>query len=281
MITQFRMRFPNGKAKALTLSYDDGVEQDVRLIEIMRKNGIKGTFNINSGEYPPEGRKWPQGQIHRRMSLHQSLKVYEGEDIEIAVHGTNHPFWDSQPAAAAMWDIINDRRALEEQFGGIIRGAAYPYGVFSDNITEILRLAGIVYCRTVVSSHNFDMPKDWLRLESTCHHNDEELSALIDEFIADKEPQREAKLFYLWGHSYEFERDNNWYVIEEALEKLGRRNDVWYATNIEICNYAHAFSELVFSADAGVVHNPTATDLWGYDGEKTIKIEAGATVRLK
>ena len=27
------MRFPKGKAKALTLSYDDGVEQDIRLME--------------------------------------------------------------------------------------------------------------------------------------------------------------------------------------------------------------------------------------------------------
>ena len=42
------MRFPGGKAKALTLSYDDGVRQDKKLIEIFNKNGIKGTFNVNS-----------------------------------------------------------------------------------------------------------------------------------------------------------------------------------------------------------------------------------------
>ena len=40
------MRFPGGKKKALTLSYDDGVEQDIRLIDIMKKNGLKGTFNL-------------------------------------------------------------------------------------------------------------------------------------------------------------------------------------------------------------------------------------------
>ena len=37
------MRFPKGRAKALTLSYDDGTEQDIRLIRIMNQNGLKGT----------------------------------------------------------------------------------------------------------------------------------------------------------------------------------------------------------------------------------------------
>lgn len=34
------MRFPEGKCKALTLSYDDGIRQDRRLLEIIndRKN---------------------------------------------------------------------------------------------------------------------------------------------------------------------------------------------------------------------------------------------------
>ena len=33
----YMMRFPGGKAKALTFSYDDGIEQDIRLIEIFKK----------------------------------------------------------------------------------------------------------------------------------------------------------------------------------------------------------------------------------------------------
>ena len=43
------IQFPKGKRKALTLSYDDGVEQDIRLIENMKQHGLKGTFNLNSG----------------------------------------------------------------------------------------------------------------------------------------------------------------------------------------------------------------------------------------
>ena len=47
-MAQVFMRFPGGKLKALTFSYDDGVEQDVRLIEIFKKYGLRGTFNLNS-----------------------------------------------------------------------------------------------------------------------------------------------------------------------------------------------------------------------------------------
>ncbi len=280
MTTQFRMRFPGGKAKAFTMSYDDGVDQDIRLIEIMRKNGIKGTFNINSGEYAPEGYKWPEGHVHRRMSLSQCKELYSNPDTEVAVHGTHHPNWDSLPAPAAMWDILNDRRTLEEQYGRIVRGAAYPYGAFTDTAVEVLRLAGIKYCRTVISSHSFDMPKDWLRLEATCHHNDEKLPELIERFVNTTTDIYEPWLFYLWGHSYEFEYGDNWQVIENALQKLGNREDIWYATNIEVYDYAHAFSELIFSADAGIVYNPTATDLWGFDGKNTVKLPAGETVKL-
>ena len=42
------MRYPNGLGKAVTLSYDDGVQQDISMIALMKKYGVKGTFNLNS-----------------------------------------------------------------------------------------------------------------------------------------------------------------------------------------------------------------------------------------
>ena len=44
----------NGKMKALTFSYDDGVEQDIRLIEILDRYHLRGTFNLNPGLQSPE-----------------------------------------------------------------------------------------------------------------------------------------------------------------------------------------------------------------------------------
>ena len=38
----------NGKNKAFTFSFDDGVLQDIRFIELINKYGLKCTFNLNS-----------------------------------------------------------------------------------------------------------------------------------------------------------------------------------------------------------------------------------------
>lgn len=100
-MNHLRMRFPGGLGKAFTMSYDDGVEQDIRLIQIMRENGVKGTFNLNSGLYAPEGTVYPAGQVHRRMTERQCLAAYAGSDIEVAVHASTHAFLEAVPTATA------------------------------------------------------------------------------------------------------------------------------------------------------------------------------------
>ena len=43
------MRFPGGKAKAVTFSFDDGVVEDAWMVEMLKKYHMGGTFNINAG----------------------------------------------------------------------------------------------------------------------------------------------------------------------------------------------------------------------------------------
>ena len=273
------MRFPGGLKKAFTTSYDDGVEQDIRLIEIMRKNGIKGTFNLNSGLFAAEGTVYPAGQIHRRLTEKQCAGLYRGSDIEPAVHGYEHPFWSKLPAPCCVADVIDDRRALEKLFGIPVRGAAYPYGAFSDAVTDILDKCGITYCRTTVSTHAFTMPERPLTLHPTCHHDDPLLRELGERFV-NENPERDPALFYLWGHAYEFEMHDNWNVIEDFLAEIGGKSDIWYATNGEIIDYANAFKKLVFSADGHIVTNPTCTTLWFNDGRETYAVGGGETIRI-
>ena len=138
------MRFPQGKGKALTLSYDDGVEQDVKLMEIMDRHGLKGTFNLNSGLYAPEGTVYPQGQIHRRMTEAQVTRLYAGSGHEVAVHALTHPWLEQLPEHMVMWELVKDRENLEQQFHEIVRGMAYPFGTYSDSVVECLKKAGLV-----------------------------------------------------------------------------------------------------------------------------------------
>ncbi len=268
------MRFPEGRAKALTLSYDDGVEQDRQLVEFMNRYGLKGTFNLNSGLYAAEGTVYPKGQIHRRMTEKQITETFLNSGQEVAVHSLTHPFLEQLPVGMMANEILKDRENLERQFGTIVRGMAYPFGTFSDAVVEALQACGIVYSRTVLSTNDFRIPTDWLRLTATCHHNSPQLQSLAKKFAEDQ-ATRTPYLFYLWGHSYEFEADDNWNVIEEFAGYIGNREDIWYATNIEIYEYIEAYKRLIFGADGKLAKNPTDRKLWFESSGRIVEIEAG------
>ena len=273
--TQIFMRFPEGCDRALTLSYDDGVEQDIRLMEILDRHGIKATFNLNSGVYAREGKVYEAGTIHRRLSESAVTKVYSNPNHEVAVHSLTHPHLEVMSPAAIAYETIKDRENLEAQFGTIVRGMAYPFGTFNDTVVEALKSCGIVYARTTVSTEKFSLPSDWLRLPATCHHKNPQLMTLAESFVT-KKVRDNPILFYLWGHSYEFEADDNWNVIEEFAAYMSGRENVWYCTNIELYEYMEDYKRLVFSADGSKIYNPTCRTLYfTLNGKDALSIAAG------
>lgn len=254
------MRFPEGKKKALTLSYDDGVRQDKQLMDILNRHGLKCTFNINSGLFEPEGSYQP-GTEKGRMTKAEALALYKDSGHEVAVHTLTHPHLETLPANGVAYEAARDRENLEEMFHTPVRGMAYPYGTLNDNVAEQLKAVGIVYSRTTISSHGFNIPRDWMRLEATCHHRDPKLSHLWEQFYH-LEVQTAPQMFYIWGHSYEFDNDNNWYIIEDFAQKAGGHQEIWYATNMEIYEYTEACRRLIFSNNMKIVKNPTALTLY-------------------
>ena len=138
----------------------------------------------------------------------------------------------------------------------------------------------MAYARVVPSSGNFALPTDFLEWMPTAHHNDEKLMDLAKAFCGEQRFPHPA-LFYLWGHSYEFDQFDNWHVIEEFTDYMAQFDQtVWFATNIEIHDYIQAYRQLIYSADAGMIYNPTATHLWMARGRDTFELAQGATVRL-
>ena len=274
------MRFPGGKSKCQTLSYDDCVEQDLRLCSLMKQYGIAGTFNINTGSFVAEGHVFEPGRIHRRMTKAKTVECFGREPLfEVATHGATHPYLHRIPAAQATWEVLTDRRNIEELFGTICRGHAYPYGTHNQQVRDCLRACGIVYGRTVVSTETFTFPEDFLQWHPTCHHDDPRLMELADAFLAQTAP-KPPKLFYLWGHSFEFEEKNNWHIIEEFFQKMAGREDVWYATNIQVYDYKTAYDRLIWNGDCTKVYNPTATDIWFHAKKQEYCVKAGQTLTL-
>lgn len=276
---QVLMRYPGGKPKALTLSYDDGVEQDIRLLAIMRRHGIRGTFNLNSGLFAPEGTVYEAGRIHRRLTGPGVVELFQNSGMEVGVHALTHSFLDALPMADVLQEVVEDRRNLEKLFQKPIQGMAYPYGTTSDAVVEALRLAGIKYARTVTATMDFRQPTDWLRMTATCHHKHAALPELTRRFVTET-PQRQPWLFFLWGHSYEFEADNNWQVIEDFCAQVAGCDDVWMATNVEIFDYTQAYNRLEYAVGSRMVSNPSAQPVWIRADSGIVEIPAGETVTL-
>lgn len=272
--------FPGFCNKAVTLNYDDGVRQDKKLIDIMLKYGLKGTFNVNSGLFSDKF----NGETTGRMTKEEAISLYKGSKMEVAAHGYKHLPLANLDIAVINNEILTDRKELENIFGCLIKGMAYSFGHYSDEIIEVLENCGIKYSRTTESTENFDIPDNWLKMPATCHHKNPKLKELAKEFIEREinpySLSNKPMLFLLWGHSYEFDRDDNWSVIEDFAKYIGGRKDVWYATCGEIYDYVTAFDSLEYSIDGTKVYNPSGKTIFYNNYGKHFEIKPLETVSV-
>ena len=118
----------NGKMKALTFSYDDGVVQDRRLIEIFNKYGLKATFNLNSGLLGHPNSLVRDGVKidHTKNKAEDVRYIYAGH--EVAAHTLTHPFLPELDNAEVIREVEEDRQKLSELVGYEVLGMAYPGG---------------------------------------------------------------------------------------------------------------------------------------------------------
>ena len=260
--------FKDGKRHIVTFSYDDSPVEDYKLVEIFNKYGMKGTFNVNSSRIKSGYGVKPE----------DVAKLYEGH--EIAVHTVNHPWLEKCPNVTVINETLEDRKAIENWCGYVVRGMAYPYGTYDENVISILKNCGIVYSRAVGDS-GFNIPKDFMQWVPTCHHTG--AKNYIDRFINSLESPWASNIFYIWGHSFEFNRNDDYGFdyIEEICKKLAEHKDkIWFATNIEIYDYLNAQKSLHIAADESFVYNPTQIDVWIVKNGVDYKIGAGQTVKF-
>ena len=282
------LRFPEGKAKAVTLSYDDGCRQDIRFAQVLDRYGIKCTFNLNSGLFGEKPTDW-------RLSAEEIKTHLLDKGHEVAVHGRLHRAPGLCRPVEVMQEYLSCRMELEKTFGRIIRGMAYPdsgirnfqCGADYSTTRRILQDMDIAYARTLAGDNDsFKLPEDWYAWMPTAKHTNPQILEYAQNFVdLQIEGQYIAnywpRLFYMWGHTYEFDGDNNWDHLEKICQILGNREDIWYATNIEICNYVKAYEALEMSADGSMIYNPTVYKLWmNVDGKQYV-IEPGQTITVE
>ena len=219
-----------GFRKAVTFSYDDGVESDRKLLDILNRYHLKGTFNLNAGLLGSPDSWDCKGFQVARLPLDNLGALYQGH--EIAVHGLLHLHPTELSREAWAQEIGEDKKRLEALFGAQMAGMAYAYGQYDDQVVEVVKEAGLRYARTVQSTHGFAPQANLLTFHPTCHHNDPQVFELIERFLSCETD--EPQLFYLWGHSYELDADQNWDRFERICSMLAGRDDVFYGTNREV-----------------------------------------------
>ena len=223
-----------GKKKAITFSYDDGVTQDIRLIELFNKYGMKCTFNINSGLLGKPGELIREGVrvSHYKIAPERVRSIYEGH--EVATHSITHPYLTRLSDADVIREIEEDRIKLSELVGYEVVGHAYPMGDCDNRVARLIENhTGVKYARTVISTYNFDMQTDLQLFNPTVYHHREmdKMFELGEKFL--KLDTDEPQLFYIWGHAYEFDINDDWKRFEEFLEMMSKRDDIFYGTNAE------------------------------------------------
>ncbi len=225
----------DGKKKALTFSYDDAVTQDQRLISLFDKYGMKCTFNLNSGRLGTAGSLIREDVTvaHVKPRACEVQKIYAGH--EIAAHTIDHPGLTFLSDEEVVRQVEEDRRALSEIAGYEVVCMAYPGGqgpLYDDRVKKLVaERTGIRFARTTTSTHDFLPQEDLYAFKPTVYHHREwdEMFRLGKEFIDLKTD--EPRVFYVWGHAYEFDIGNTWDRFEEFLKMMSRRDDIAYLTN--------------------------------------------------
>lgn len=226
-----------GKNKAITFSYDDGVTQDIRLIELLNKYNLKCTFNINSELLCQKGILIHNNKKISHYKIHTDDMKYVYDGHEIAVHTLTHPNLTQCDTNEIIRQVEIDRLNLSQLAGYEVIGMAYPCGGVNndDRVAKIIKEnTGIKYCRTITSNNSFDKQENLFRFNPTVYHLDmEDMMRLGEEFVELK--CETPKVFYIWGHSYEMDFETDYWVkLEEFFKLISCKNDIFYGTNKEV-----------------------------------------------
>lgn len=269
-----RKLYPGGRPKAFSISYDDGVLQDIRFVSLLNRYGLKGTFNLNSGLMRSEF-SWihESGLPITRLSEASALALYTGH--EVASHTLTHPYLDSLSRGDILFQLTTDRMNLENLFQREILGFAVPFLYYSDEIAACVRQTGFAYARISEVTNDYSVPPDPYFWRGSKFHWDEDLEAFVQGFL---ETDMELALCQLVGHSYDLDVLNLWDRMEAILRCIAASPDIAPMTNLELVRYTAAMSEAVITEWR--ITNPTPSDLWFRIGETIRRICPGEEIFL-
>jgi peptidoglycan/xylan/chitin deacetylase (PgdA/CDA1 family) len=203
--------------------WDDGVLDDLRVMDILRAHGAKASFNLNPATQPETRQlSWKfRGEKDVWKLAKTELKdAYAG--FTIANHSASHPHLSQIAPENALKNIREGRDELEQIFGVPVTGFAYPFGDYNEAVMDMLREVGHIYGRTCVNVADCFPPDDAMAFHPNCHF-------LAADFWQKYEDEKTRDgVFYFWGHSYELVTEQDWQNFEAQIARIaGDEQAVW------------------------------------------------------
>lgn len=271
---RIRRCYPGGAPKAFNITYDDGVEQDVRFVELLDRYGIPGTFNLNSVLMEQQF-EWVHecGMRVKRLSPEAARHLYDRH--EIASHTLTHPYMDQKTRDELMWELGEDKRQLEKWFDREVAGFAVPFSYYSDLIADCVQRCGFEYGRMSEPSKGYPFWQDPYRWRTGVFHLMPMLDAYVDGLF---ETDQELALCQIVGHSYDLDAAGLWDKMGSIIERIAGAEDVCPMTHIQIVRYARAMEKAQIYDDR--IINDSDQVLWFRVDGTVVSVGAGQTVIL-
>ena len=254
--------YPNGKKKAFNITYDDGVLQDVRFVELMNKYGLKGTFNLNS-QLMEEEFAWthPNGMTVKRLPTDVVAELYQNH--EVASHTLTHPYLSQLTEPEIMHQMARDKENLERLTGKPVLGFAGPFHHWSPMIAECARKCGFEYARNAEERYCYAPPEQYYDWSAGSYHIMPGFRNFVEGFFHTGE---ELALCQIVGHTYDLDAENMWATLESILKRVSEDETILSMTNLELVQYLKAMRTAVITDHQ--IQNPSMIPLWfEKDGE--------------
>ncbi len=258
-----RKLYPYGKKKTFNVTYDDGVLQDIRFVELLNRYNMKGTFNLNSALMENEF-EWTHesGCVVKRIGTEEAISLYEGH--EVASHTLTHPYMKNLTKEEILHELSQDKINLEKVLKKEIQGFAIPFDYYSDLIKKCVKECNFAYARISGESYSFIPQKDFYKWRATIFHCNDRLESFVKEFI---ETDEELALFQIVGHSYDLDVENKWDELEDVFRIVSCQDDILPMTTIEMVRYLEAMEKTEIT-DKYILNNSDRS-LW-FDINNTV-----------
>lgn len=194
-------------------SWDDGSIEDLKIVELLKKYEIRGTFYITVDFVGTPG----------HLTWEQIKEIDKHPLFEIGSHTITHPMdlkqlYDEQQEI----EIKSSKEMLEAVVGHPVTKFCYPRGRYDQRAIERVIEAGYFEARTTkVGRITKGNP---FTLDTTVHvYNERTEYEGMGWVEYGKRKLKSAKedptssVFHLWGHGWEIEKNHEWENLENFL----------------------------------------------------------------